>query len=346
MLTFMMAWAFVLLPLPWILRWLLPPAVRDQPAVQVPFGDRLQTASKGNLANAVLPKRDLKHLFFILVWGSVVVALARPQWIEPPVTKDKPTRDLLLLVDLSGSMQEEDFTNEAGEKVDRLSAVKDVVGDFLANRKGDRVGLVVFGDAPFLQAPFSTDLDIAKRLLDETAVGMAGPQTALGDAIGLGISLFENSDAPTKTLIALTDGNDTKSQVPPVEAARIAHQRDIRIYTVAIGDATTVGEDKIDETTLREVAEETDGKFFFASDRAELKNIYAELDKLETKKVDVVSFRPRRDLYFWPLAFALLCSALDKGMVILRSRRGRAVSTDTASVRVLASTGKLEVIQR
>src|SRR5690606_24692602 len=119
--------------------------------------------------------------------------------IEPPITKEIPTRDLLLLVDLSGSMDQKDFVNAKGEKVNRLTAVQEVLGDFLLHRKGDRVGLVVFGDAPYLQAPFSTDLTLAERLLDECQVGMAGPRTALGDAIGLGVNLFDNSKAPAKT---------------------------------------------------------------------------------------------------------------------------------------------------
>ena len=132
--------------------------------------------------------------------------------------------------------------------VNRLTAVKEVMGDFLACREGDRVGLVVFGNSPFLQVPFTTDLTLCRQLLDETDVGMAGPRTALGDAIGLGIRLFDNSDVPTKTIIALTDGNDTASSVPPVEASRIARDRDITIHTIAVGDPTTVGEEEIDQS--------------------------------------------------------------------------------------------------
>ena len=212
----------------------------------------------------------------------MLTALARPQWLEPPVTREVPTRNLLLLVDLSGSMRQEDFTNAAGAKVDRLSAVKEVLGAFLVRCEGDRVGLVVFGDAPFLQAPFSTDLSLSRRLLDETAIGMAGPCTAFGDAVGLGVTLFDQSDAPAKTIIALTDGNDTASQVPPVEAARVARQRDIRIHTVAIGDPTTMGEEKLDADTLRAVAQTSGGSYFFAADRQQLAGIYDELDQIET----------------------------------------------------------------
>jgi Ca-activated chloride channel family protein len=278
-----------------------------------------------------------------LVWVLVLTALARPQCLEPPVTRDLPTRDLLLLVDLSGSMRQEDFTNSAGAKVDRLSAVKEVLGDFLVRRKGDRVGLVVFGDAPYLQAPFSTDLNLSRRLLDETVIGMAGPRTAFGDAIGLGVTLFDQSDAPAKTIIALTDGNDTASQVPPIEAGRVAKQKDIRIHTVAIGDPATVGEEKLDTETLRTVARSSGGDYFFAADRRELAGIYDALDRIETRQVKVVSHRPRRDLFYWPLLAALLLSAAGKAFTVLRQSAVTTPVQAPGTVRVDPLTGKLEV---
>ena len=131
--------------------------------------------------------------------------------------------------------------------VDRLTAVREVLGEFLTEREGDRVGLVVFGNSPFLLAPFTTDLELSRQLLEETAVGMAGPRTAFGDAIGLGIRIFEDSTAPAKTMIVLTDGNDTSSSLPPAEAAKVARDREITIYTVAMGDPETVGEEKLDQ---------------------------------------------------------------------------------------------------
>ncbi|UUO07189.1 VWA domain-containing protein [Blastopirellula sp. J2-11] len=274
----------------------------------------------------------------------IATALARPQWIEPPITKEIPTRDLLLLVDLSGSMDQKDFVNANGEKVNRLTAVQEVLGDFLLHRKGDRVGLVVFGDAPYLQAPFSTDLTLAERLLDECQVGMAGPRTALGDAIGLGVNLFDNSNAPAKTIIALTDGNDTKSQVPPVEAARVAAQRKIKVHTVAIGDPTTVGEDKLDEHALRDVASATGGSYYFAADRDSLKGIYEELDRVESHDVKTVSHRPRRDLYAWMLLAGLAISMLDKLFVSIKEKRSRAAVNSASRVHVNPRTGKLEVV--
>lgn len=343
MLSVLHPWILLLLPLPW-LAWLMLPARRsEEVAVRVPFGDRLRKALGEQRVTGRVVRTTRRVMDPVLIWVLLVTALARPQWIEPPVTKELPTRDLLLLVDLSGSMRQEDFTNAAGAKVDRLTAVKEVLGEFLTRRKGDRVGLVVFGDAPFLQAPFSTDLNLSRQLLEETAIGMAGGRTAFGDAIGLGITLFEKSKAPAKTIIAVTDGNDTKSQVVPVEAARIAHHRDIRIHCVAIGDPSTVGEEKLDEAALREVASTAGGSYFFAADRSQLTGIYDELNQIETRKVDVVSHRPRRDVYYWPLLVALLVSLGEKLPRVLRRARVTRMHESPAFVRVDPITGKLEV---
>ena len=250
----------------------------------------------------------------MLVWLMLVIALARPQWLEPPVERTIPTRDLLLLVDLSGSMDQRDFVNSEGLQVNRLEALKEILQQFLANREGDRVGLVVFGNAPFLQVPLTTDLQVCQELLAEAQVGMAGPRTALGDAIGLGIKLLENSDTPQKTLIAVTDGNDTASAVPPEEAARIARDQEITIHTIAIGDPENVGEEKLDEQVLKNVAASTDGKYFLAMDQQELALIYDELDQIETRQVNKVSHRPRRDMYYWPLGLAILLSMIVSGL--------------------------------
>lgn len=343
MLTFAYPLTFLLLPIPWLLGKFLPPRRVEQVAVRVPFGGRIQASMDRESTVRRATRSWASTVIQYLVWLLVVAAIARPQWLQPPMTKDIPTRDLLLLVDLSGSMQAEDFTNAAGDNVDRLSAVKEVVGDFLLRREGDRVGLVVFGDAPFLQAPFSTDLNLSRQLLDETEIGMAGPRTAFGDAIGLGVNLFDKSDAPAKTIIALTDGNDTKSQVPPAEAARIANQRDIRIHTVAIGDPTTLGEEKLDEESLRDVAESSGGSYFFAGDRDELAGIYEQLDQIETREVNVISYRPRSDWFYWPLLAGLLVSLGVKSFAVLRESRTEMVANAPTSVRVDPVTGNLEI---
>ena len=342
MLTFANIWIFWLLPLPWLVRAVLPARRTSQVAVRVPFGERLRAASQGNSVQTAT-RSFARQVIPVLGWILILTAMARPQWLEPPLTRELPTRDLLLLVDLSGSMRQEDFTSAAGSKISRLTAVKEVLGEFLLRRDGDRVGLVVFGDSPFLQAPFSTDLNLTRQLLEETDIGMAGARTAFGDAIGLGVTLFDKSDAPAKTIIALTDGNDTKSQVPPVEAARVAMQRGIRIHTVAIGDPTTVGEEKLDAETLRIVAEGSGGSYFFAGDRDQLAGIYDELDKIETRKVNVISHRPRRDLYYWPLLAVLLLWLIEKLVIVARRDARLAPADASGTVIVDPLTGKLEV---
>lgn len=312
MLTLAYPWALVLVALPLLLRRLLAPHREPREALAVPWFRRIaeltgQTPSDG----AVIQRAGRLELILLwLLWVCLVVAIARPQLIEPPVSRTVATRDLMLLVDLSGSMQTQDFTNAAGERVDRLAAVKEVLDEFLTRREGDRVGLIVFGNAAFTQVPFTQDLDAARILLDETAVGMAGPRTALGDAIGLAITMFEDSDVEDRVIIALTDGNDTGSRVPPSEAARIAADRGIRIHLVGVGDPKSVGEEALDEETLNAVASATGGRYFHANDRDELEEIYAELDRIDTREVETLSYRPRMDLFHWPLALFLLLSAL------------------------------------
>ncbi|GAB5401973.1 MAG: VWA domain-containing protein [Aureliella sp.] len=340
MLIFEYYWIFILLPAP-IVVLLFPPRARQRPAVRVPFLSRLLQSR--DMAGSSLPNFSFAYLGLLAklaVWTLVVVALARPQWLDPPIERTIPARDLLMLVDLSGSMEHEDFSNQAGEAVNRLEAVKEVMGEFLARREGDRVGLVVFGNSPFLQVPFTTDLELCRQLLDETQVGMAGPRTALGDAIGLGIQLFDSSEVPTKTIIALTDGNDTASAVPPVEASRIARDREITIHTIAIGDPTSVGEQEIDQEALREVASVTNGSFFLALDRSELAEIYSQLEAIETREVNTVSHRPRRDLYFWPLAGALAISVLSTAWQLISHRR---LQTDAPSSRLQVNSRTFEI---
>lgn len=325
MLSFACPWLALLLPLPILAWWLLPPYETRRPAVRVPFFaelTRLSGATPGQ--GASVGRRGLwRALVLAICWLLAVGALMRPQWVLPPVHHDRPARDLLLLVDLSGSMDTQDFTDASGRKVSRLAAVKQVLDDFLARREGDRIGVVVFGNAPFTLVPFTTDLRLARQMLAEMQVGMAGPRTVFGDAIGLGINMFAASTAPAKTMIALTDGNDTASSVPPAEAARIADDKGIVIYTVAVGDPAAAGEEKLDEAALRNVAEVTGGSYYRALDRGELAGIYARLDAIEARKVDTVSFRPQIELYWVPLVGLLLLSMLAQAVRLVRWRRRR-----------------------
>jgi Ca-activated chloride channel family protein len=267
----------------------------------------------------VIQAKIMELLYLWLLWTVLVVAIARPQYLEPPVSQVVPTRDLMLLVDLSGSMEAEDFTSQQGRQVDRLTAVKEVLDEFLTRREGDRVGLIVFGNAAFTQVPFTQDLDATRILLEETTVRMAGPRTALGDAIGLAITLFEQSEVEERVIVALTDGNDTGSRVPPVEAARIANDNDIMIHMIGVGDPTSVGEEKLDEEALKSVASITGGRYFHAADREELQGIYTELDRIDTREVETATYRPRIDLFHWLLALFVILGFFYHAGILLMS---------------------------
>lgn len=322
MLTLAYPWLLAVLPLPLLVRWVAPPYRERREALRVPFLPRLAkvTGLEPSAGAVVLRGGWLRSVALVAMWLCVVAALVRPQWLEPPVTRTVPVRDMMLAVDLSGSMQTKDFTDSSGKTVDRLTAVKQVLDDFLTRRKGDRVGLIVFGNAPFVQAPFTQDLDVCRDLLAETRVGMAGPKTAFGDAIGLAITAFDRSDVPEKVLIVLTDGNDTGSQVPPEKAAAVAKDKRIVIHTVAVGDPKAAGEDKLDEEALKRVAQTTGGTYSHAGNRAELEAIYRRLDELPTREAQTITHRPRHDLFHWPLAAGLALSAVPTAMGLFAGR--------------------------
>lgn len=312
MLAFQYPWMFILLLLPMLVRFLLPAYREPRPAIRVPWFNRTSAVLGIEPTDgAVIHTLGIFSLIFKgILWLLIISALARPQYIEDPVVRQLPTRDVMLIVDLSGSMETVDFTNADGKSVDRLTAVKEVLDEFLTRRQGDRVGLIVFGNAPFVQVPFTQDLEACRLLLNETAPRMAGPKTAFGDAIGLGITMFERSEVSDRVMIALTDGNDTGSRIPPAEAAKIAADNDITIHVVGVGDPTAAGEELLDEEALKTVASVTGGNYYFASDRDKLSGIYDELDKLGTRDVETESYRPRIDLFHWPLGTFIALSFL------------------------------------
>ena len=317
-------WLF-LLPLPLLTMRLLP-AYRDRRVtVRVPFLDRVaRLTGQTAVATGTIAAPKGQRFVHLLLWTLIVVALARPQWLEEPLMKTLPLRDMLVAVDLSGSMDTEDFTKADGSSINRLDAVKLVLGDFFERREGDRMALVVFGSAAFVQVPFTEDKDVLRQMLDETVVRMAGPRTMLGDAIGLAITLFDRSEVEERLMIVLTDGNDTGSQIPPARAAEIAKDKEIVIHTIGVGDPTAVGEEAFDEVALRAISESTGGQYYYASDREQLENVYAELDKLTPRKVDTVSYRPVTDLFQWPLGAALLLSFLYHGSLAIGGGMARA----------------------
>ena len=238
MLQFEYPWALALLPLPLLVYWLAPEFRDHGEAVRVPFFGRLvKLTGKDPQSGAVVQlKGPLQLLVGIASWLLVIAALAKPVWVGEPIVQEKSARDMLLIVDLSQSMDERDFTGASGEKVTRLEALKEVLRDFIKRREKDRLGLAVFGNAAFPQAPFTEDHATVVILLDELSTGMAGPKTMIGDAIGLAVRLFSASDKESKVAILLTDGNDSGSQMPVSRAAQIASENGIVIHTIAMGD--------------------------------------------------------------------------------------------------------------
>jgi Ca-activated chloride channel family protein len=257
--------------------------------------------------------------FAAVAWLLLVMAMMRPQWLGDFVEFPVSGRDLILAVDLSGSMQEEDFLLR-GQRVDRLTATKFVAGDFIDRRIGDRLGLILFGERAYLQAPLTLDRETVKTLLYESAIGLAGRATAIGDAIGLAVKRLRLRENANKVLILLTDGANSAGEVEPIEAAKLAAREGLKIYTIGVGADEMVvdfffGSRRInpsadlDEKTLNEIADMTGGRYFRARDTQELDKIYSLLDELEPVERDVRRFRPRKSLYYWPLAIAMIIAS-------------------------------------
>ena len=301
-------WLLALLPLPILVWWLAPPYREETASIKLPFFSEVAKAvGIAPTPGAVVPRTNwLQKLLAPLCWVLVVVALARPQYVEPPLQKIEPQRDLLLALDLSQSMDTRDFKDPSGKLITRLEAVRAVVADFVRRRGGDRIGLIVFGDAPYPQVPFTLDHKTVEAMIADTLPGMAGPRTALGDAIGLAIKLFEKSKVPEKVLVVLTDGNDTASKMPPDRAADIASRNHIRIHAVGIGDPGATGEEKLDSAALEKIAAATGGRYFFGQDQAQLADIYATLDRITPANQTTLSWRPRRELFYYPLGAAVV----------------------------------------
>jgi Ca-activated chloride channel family protein len=298
---------FLFLPLPLLVYWLSPVYQESQDSVRVPFFQRLveltgQKPSKG----AVVLQRVLFQKFWVPVtWLLLITALARPEWIGEPIEQTKSARDLMVAVDLSGSMETEDFRTTDGDEISRLEAVKQVLAEFIDQREHDRLGLIVFGDSPYLQAPFTQDHAVWITLLNETEIAMAGQSTMFGDAIGLAIKLFEYSETDNRVLIVLTDGNDTGSKVPPIEAAKVAGHKGVKIYTIAIGNPETSGDEALDLEVMEAIADITGGGFYQALDRAELQKAYEDIARLEPEEFETLSYRPRYSLHHYPLAIVI-----------------------------------------
>jgi len=308
--VFAWPWWLCALPLPWLARRLLPPRRGASAALKVAYGDRLQAiAAPGGAGHAGgIP------FWAWIAWALLCLAAARPQQLGPAIAPPQAGRDLMLAVDLSGSMSEEDM-QLGDEVVDRLTAAKAVLADFLDRRAGDRIALLVFGQRAYTLTPLTLDRDAVRDQLRDSVVGLAGRETAIGDAIGLAVKRLRSQPSEQRVMILLTDGVNTAGALTPVKAAELAKHEGVRIYTIAFGGEGGLsvfgfrlpgsGDDEVDEPTLQAVAKTTGGRFFRARDTESLAGIYAEIDALEPVQRPGQRVRPRIERYAWPLASAM-----------------------------------------
>lgn len=321
MISFEWPWLLLLLPLPWVIRrYLQPVDITKEAALRVPFLEDFIENKAGHRRLSYWPL-----WLAAIAWLFLVFAGMRPQWLGELVEIPVSGRELMLAVDLSASMQEEDFILK-GQRVDRLTATKFVAGDFIERRIGDRIGLILFGENAYLQAPMTLDRETVRTLLFESVIGLAGKATAIGDAIGLAVKRMREREESNRILILLTDGANTAGAVQPLDAAELAAREGLKIYTIGVGaDEMLVrgffGTRKVnpstdlDEETLRAIAEKTGGRYFRARATDELEKIYIILDELEPIEKDAKRFRPKKSLYYWPLGVAFLIISL---LILLR----------------------------
>jgi Ca-activated chloride channel family protein len=316
-------WLIVLLPLPWLLRRWLRPASPGQ-ALHLPQPGLQLTTLNGNAAHGIVP------WLLALAWLCLLGAAARPQWVGPPQAQQRSGRAVMLAVDLSGSMQTPDM-ELAGQPVSRFGAVEAIAGDFINRRGGDEMGLILFGSQAFLVTPLTYDLSAVRAQLQGAAVGLAGTETAIGDAIAVAVKRLSALPEQARVLVLLTDGVNNTGSISPREAARAAQAAGVRIYTIGIG-ATQMrvpgffGSQLInpsadlDADMLTTIARETGGQFFRATDGHQLADAYRAIDALEPMPQHGPTLRPRHELFRWPLLGAIVLLLL----AIVPRRFGRA----------------------
>lgn len=314
-------WALIALPLPLIFRYLLPEAKGlSEAGLRVPNIDSFATLKDRSGTEQL---RNWRFWIAALAWMLLVLAAARPERIGDELDVPVAGRNLMLAVDLSGSMDQKDF-ELAGRRVDRLTATKAVASDFIQRREGDRIGLILFGERAYLQVPLTLDRETVNILLMEAFIGLAGEKTAIGDAITLAVRRVheQQKDEGEQVLVLLTDGANTAGEVQPLKAAQLAQQVGLRIYTIGIGAeqlevSSLIGGRRrinpsadLDESTLTQIAQLTGGRYFRATDTASLQDIYKLVDELEPVVEPESGFRPVKSYYYYPLGLAVLLVTL------------------------------------
>ena len=318
MFQFELIWVLLFIPIPWLVKALLPPVETSTQALKVPFYDQWISMFQGS-GNASAKSGKLKWLIYI-AWVCLVVGAAKPMWIGDPVSLPVSGRDLMMAVDLSGSMENPDFIIN-GNQVDRLTAVKKVAGEFIERRQGDRIGLVLFGKRAYVQTPLTFDRTTVRYMLNEAEIGLAGKETAIGDGIGLAVKRLRERPEESRVLILLTDGANTAGSIEPLKAAELAKTLGLKIYTIGVGaDSMEIqsffGTRRVnpsadlDEETLTKIAALTGGSYFRAKDTKGLEEIYSKLDALEPAIQEAETLRPEKALFYWPLGAGLFLLVL------------------------------------
>ena len=304
-------WVFWLLPLPLLVYWLVPPLRIRSASLTIPNLEKAQEYAGEKARSAAMVKR--RNVFSIasltLIWVLLLIALSSPQLVADPEMKVKTSRNFLILADISFSMAQNDWMID-GQRVRRWDGVKSVMHDFISKREGDRMGLIFFGSSAYIQAPFTPDLVTVDAMLEEADVGMAGQMTNIGKAMVKGIEMFDQDTIKTKVTLLLTDGVDAGTDILPLDAADLAKNDSIHVYTIGIGDPES-GNSDLDEKTLIEISEMTDAQYFRAIDVDRLNEIYDELNKLEPIEYEEEVFKPKTLLFYYPLVAALLLAIFE-----------------------------------
>lgn len=317
MLSMLYPWIFILLPLPWLIRRFVPKAAHSSAsAMKVPFYQQMQHAIQGLQHGSHLNTRQLRNtILFYCIWSLMLVAGSGLQWLGEPIQLPRSGRDIMLAIDLSGSMQTPDMKID-GKYVSRIAVVKQVANQFIHRRQGDRLGLILFGTHAYLQTPLTFDRKTVQQMLGDATVGIAGTQTAIGDGIGLAIKRLMKYPKDSRALVLMTDGGNNAGVVLPVDAAKRAAAEGIKIYTIGLGAKRLVvngmfgpqvinPSSDLDIQGLQQVAKLTGGKFFRAESGDALQAIYKQLDQLEPVQADKVTLRPITPLFPYPLSIAM-----------------------------------------
>ncbi len=310
-------WLLALLPLPLIMMLLPAKEQTQNNALRVPL--IMQQASTSSMSQPTKKSRRFILLYFI--WSLIVLAVSQPQWLGEAVPIPSEGREMMIAVDLSGSMQMEDMVIN-NRAVNRLDMIKLVLGEFIERREGDKLGLILFADDAYMQTPMTFDRNNVKQMLDESELGLVGQATAIGDAIGLAVKRFDEKDSSNRILLLLTDGQNTAGKLSPDEALSLAVENNVTIYTIGIGADEILQRSffggtrrvnpsaDLDEDTLTNIATATNGRYFRARDTKAMAEIYQLLDELEPIEQEQKQVRPLTALFYWPLSIALLTALM------------------------------------